>query len=189
MAFDKKTLMSIFIAFIMIVSVIGFSLTFAEPPEQLEYNGYKFVRTNQGLRTEIKDTNIFFYYFPRDIENIKVNEGAKTALQEARVIWTTYDPADLNAKEISDALYYIEDALNTVSDTYVQRGLLNSTGYVLPEITCKNATTTVPVITIMTSNETKISHENGCVTATAETAQDIYRIGDRILYQLLGVMN
>lgn len=188
MAFDKKTWMSLFIAVIMIVSVIGFSLTFAEPPEQLEYNNYKFVRTNQGLRTEIKDTNVFFYHFPRDLESIPIDEGAKAALEGTRVLWVVYEPTDINAAEISDVLYYIEDVLNTVSDTYVQRGLMNNTGYVLPQINCANATTTVPVLTLTTGNETRISHENGCVLATAETPQEVYRAGDRILYQLLGVM-
>ncbi len=185
---DKKVFMGLFIAFIMIVSVLGFALSFRAPSaEKLEYQGYTFIRTNQGLRTNINDINIYFYYFPRDIADIEFDEGAKTAL-DTRVLWFTYDPNDEFATEIADSLFYIEDVLGTVSDKYVQRGLTDNTEYVLPEVSCANATTTVPVLLLQSGNETTIKHDNGCIIATAISQKEVYQIGDRILYQSLGVM-
>ena len=188
MAFDKKVWMGLFIAFIMIVSVLGFALSFRAPgAEKLEYKGYDFIRTTQGLRTRVNDINIYFYNFPRDISDMKFDEGAKTAIG-TRVIWFTYDPNDEFAPEIADTLFYMEDVMETVIDVYAQKGLTDNTDYVLPEVTCENATASVPVLLIQSGNETKIEHDNGCIIATAASQTEVYQVGDRMLYQILGVM-
>lgn len=189
MAWDKKTWMSVFIAVIMIVSVIGFALSFAQPPaERLQYRDHKFIRTQQGVQTKINNIKVYFNYFPRDLEDIQFNEGAKAAMDGVRVFWFSYDPNDLYAREIADVLYYMEEVLGTVNDQYVQRGLVNNTDYALPQITCANATTAVPVLIIQSGNETKVEHENGCITAFASGERAVYQVGDRVLYQALGVM-
>lgn len=190
MVLEKKTLMSVFIAVIMIVSVIGFSLSFAQPAgEKLQYNSYTFVRTPQGLRTTLNDVTVYFSYLPRDLEDIEIDEGAKTAVQGAKVLWFTYDPQDEFAPEIADVQYSLDDALAKVADVYVMRALVNNTGYQLPVITCANASAVVPVILLQSGNETVITHQNGCVRVRAASKQEVYQVGDRLLYQLLGVMN
>lgn len=190
MQWDKKMWMSVIIAVIMIASVIGFAIEFSAPTNPpIEYHGYKFVSTQQGYRTAIKNTNVFFYNPPQQLEELPFDEGAKTALNDARVFWVTYDPADEHASEIADTLYYLEQALDKVSPVYVQRGLLNATGYPLPEITCANATTRVPVLIMRSGNETAITATNGCVIATAASRNDVYQLGDRLLYRFLGVMS
>ena len=189
MQWSKKTLMSIFIAAIMILSVIGFAFTFTEPPARLEYNNIAFAQTVQGLQAKINGTKLTFYYFPGQLEDIAFDEGAKVALEGTRVIWLSYDPNDLYASEIADVLYYMEQTLDTVGDMYVQRGLVNNTDYPLPEITCANATVTVPVLVMQSNNETGITHANGCITATAGSSQEVYQVGDRLLYQAFGVMD
>lgn len=188
MEVNKKTLMSVFIAVIMIVSVIGFALTFSAPKEKQEYNGYKFVRTSQGWQTKVNNIKVYFYSLPQELSNVNLDEGTKTALNSLKVVWLSYDPQDKAAPEIADTLYYMEDALGTIADVYVQRGLENNTGYTLPQVTCENATAAVPVIILQSSNETKVAHENGCIIATASHAQEIYSVGDRLLYQVFGVM-
>lgn len=189
MQWDKKTWMSIFIAIIMILSVIGFAFTFTEPPARLEYNGIAFAHTTQGLQAKINGTKLTFYHFPGQLEDIAFDEGAKAALEDTRVIWLSYDPNDVYATEIADVLYYMEQTLDTVGDVYVQRGLVNSTDYGLSEITCANATVTVPVLVMQSSNETGVTHVNGCITAVAASGQEVYQVGDRLLYQAFGVMD
>ena len=183
MEFSRKTWMSIFIAAIMILSVMGFALTFNEEnTQQLDYNGTMFTRTQNGWQAELNSQKIEFLAFPSEVEDIPFDEGSKVALDGAKVLWFTYDPGETYSQEIAEAMYYTEDLL-AKTDIYVQRGLLNNTGYVLPEITCKNATAAVPVLVIHSGNETKISHDNGCITASAENTRDVYRIADRILFQ------
>ena len=190
MVWDKKTWMSIIIAIIMIASVIGFAIEFSAPANPpITYGSYKFVSTQQGYQTTVKNTKVYFYNPPQQLEELPFDEGAKTALDGARVLWFTYDPNDEHAKEIADSLYYMEEALDQVSNVYVQRGLLNTTGYQLPEITCANATVNVPVLLLRSSNETRITHNTGCITATAASRNDVYQLGDRLLYQQFGVMS
>ena len=188
MEFNKKTWMGLFIAFIMIVSVIGFALSFATPTEKVKYGGYTFTRTSQGWHAIIDDVRATFIYPPTQLEYIDLPSAATPALG-SRVIWVTYDPYGADPQQIADVFYYIDDVLTTIKDTYVQRGLVNNTDYQLPEITCANATAAVPVILIVRGNETMINYNDNCLTATAETARDVYQVGDRILYQALGVMS
>lgn len=188
MEWNKKTWMSLIIAVLMIASVIGFALEFRQPTQALEFNGYTFVQNQYGFQTKVNNVRLTFYYYPRDIESIPFDEGAKVALDGAKVLWFTYDPNDFDAVAIADALYYMEQALGTAADIYVQRGLLNSTGYSLPEVSCANATVAVPVLVLQSGNETKVEHSAGCVTATASDTQAVYQLGDRLLYQQLKVM-
>jgi hypothetical protein len=186
--FDKKTWMSLFIAVIMIVSVIGFALSFHQPPETLKYRGTTFVRTQQGLQATIDGMRLYFYNFPGYLEDIPVSEEAKAPLENARVLWFSYNPQDEHASEIADAMFYLEEALAAVKDRYVQRGFINNTDYALPEITCANSTAAVPVLIMQSGNETAITAENNCIIATATSRAAVYQIGDRILYQATGVM-
>jgi hypothetical protein len=188
MQFDKKTWMSLFIAVIMVVSVIGFALSFHQPPETLKYRGYTFVRTQQGLQATIDGMRLYFYNFPGDLEDIQVSEQAKEPLKNARVLWFSYDPQDERASEIADAMFYLEEALAEVKDRYVQRGLINNTDYTLPEITCANSTAAVPVLIMQSGNETAIASEGSCIIATATSSSAVYQAGDLLLYHAVGVM-
>ncbi len=188
MALDQKTSMSIFIAAIMIFSVIGFALTFTEPNPPVDYNDTEFTRTQQGWQAKINDQKTTFYYFPTEVEDIPFDEGAGVAINGARVLWFTYNPKETYAKEIAGALFYMEESLGNVAEIYVQRGLTNNTDYALPEADCANATAAVPVFILQSGNETSITHSNGCITATARGGSDIYRLADRMLYQAFKVI-
>lgn len=175
--------MSIFIVAIMVLSVMGFALTFTEQnTQQLDYNGTKFTRTQNGWQTELNSQKIEFISYPGEVEDIQMDENVKAALGTARVLWFSYDPGEIYSQEIAGAMYYMEDSLGKIS-IYVQRGLLNNTDYLLPEATCKNATATVPMLIIMSGNETKISSNNTCIIAEASSTRDVYRIADRLLFQ------
>ncbi len=188
MKLDRKTWVSLFIAAIMIFSVIGFALTFTEPSSQVEYNGYKFTQTQQGWQAKINDVKMQFFYHPAELEDITFDKGAGVALDGPRVLWFSYNPNDLYSTDIADVMFYMDDSLNKWAGVYVQRALTDNTNYQLPQITCANATMAVPVIIMQSGNETIVEHKDGCIIATAENARDIYRLGDRLLYQELKVM-
>ena len=60
--------------------------------------------------------------------------------------------------------------------------------FTLPVITCDDATSSVPVLYFVESNETKIYSENGCIIAEAKFETDLLRIKDRLLYERLGII-
>lgn len=186
---DKKTLMGVFIAAVMILSVLGFALSFRiGGGEKIKYGDYEFVRTQKGLQTRINGQRTIFLYFPGQLTDIPVDDGAKSLLKNPVMLWFSYDPESENAQQIEDAFYYMETKLATLKDVYVQRGLTNTTGYALPRITCANATANVPVLIIKKNNSTKVSATNACVTATAAVREDIYRLADLMLYHAFDVM-
>ncbi len=188
MQFDRKTGLSLFIAAIMVLSVIGFALTFTEPGQQAEYNGIKFTRTQRGWQAKINDVKMQFFYHPAELEDIPFDRGAAVALDGPRVVWFSYNPNDIYSTNIADAMFYMEDSLGKWANVYVQRALTDNTDYQLPQINCSNATMEVPVIIMQSGNETIIEHTDGCIIATADNARDIYRLGDRIIYHELKVM-
>lgn len=183
MAVNKKVLMSLFIAGIMIISVMGFALTYSMGGgETVKYNDYKFTRMQQGYKTKIGNQRAIFAFLPTSVEQMTFDETAKSIWKPTIMLWMTYDPNDQNSEKIADAMFYMEERLTKIKEVYVQRGLINNTGYELLQITCDNSTSNVPVLVIQKGNLTEIKEENSCIIATAQTPNDVYRLADLLLY-------
>src|SRR3989344_3746009 len=58
----------------------------------------------------------------------------------------------------------------------------------MPVISCGNATPEVPVIYVRKGDSTGFHLEGDCIVMEAASEQDIYRLYDRMLLSLLGVM-
>ncbi|MBI4140639.1 hypothetical protein HY485_02260 [Candidatus Woesearchaeota archaeon] len=189
--FDKKTAMSLFIAAIMILSVLGFVLVDNGGDNlKQKYGEHTFLRLPQGWRTTINGQQFVFNYFPEQLEDIKLPTNT-TALKESPIIAFSYDPNNRYAEDLGALQYYFETTV-TNKQRYVQRGLTNTTTYTtLPEITCKNATQQLPVIVLNLNtklNATDIHYKNNCLTITADRAQELYTTTDRLIYSFLGIM-
>jgi len=185
--FDKKVVMSVFIAAIMILSTIGFVANY-QTSESLKYNGHKFYKTQKGLMTRMDGKALYFNYFPKSLEDINVTEGISSILNNKESVSFTYNPNATHADAIAEMYFYLEQAFTGMKNAYVLQGLTNSTGYTLPEINCKDATEFVPVLIFEQSNETRITTENNCVKAYFATRTDVSRLGDRIVYSITGIM-
>lgn len=191
MNIDKKTLMSLFIVAIMILSVIGFVLVDSgEDTVKQKYGDYTFLRLPQGWRTTINEQQIVFNYFPAQLEDIKLPKEIAT-FKQSPIIAFTYDPNNRYAQDLGALQYYFEQSV-TNRQHYVQRGLTNTTTYTtLPEISCENATTQLPIIYLNINtklNTTDVSYKNNCLKITASRPQDLYTTTDRLIYFMLGVM-
>ena len=188
MKIDKKVLMGLFIVAIMIFSVFGFVLSYGSGQESLKYNNYKFVRTQLGVQTKINGENILFNFYPTQVEDIPIDEDARTALKNIKSLSITYDPGSEWAQGMAEIQFYLEQALPKTKEVYVERGLTDNEGYDLKEIQCKDATETVPVLHLQQADTTEIIFDNNCILAKAQQAQELYRINDRLQYIIYGVM-
>ncbi len=188
MGLNKKVLVSLFIAAIMILSTIGFVANYSASSETLKYKEFKFVRTPQGLRTKIDGTFYYFNFFPAQVEDITVEKEGKKLLKDLRAVSVSYAPNSTFVSTMAEVQLYFEETLNP-RDIFVVKGLTDSKGYQLPEITCLNATEKVPVIEFREANATKIAYANNCFVSETYSAQEFLRITDRILYLMLGVMD
>ena len=182
---NKKVWIGLFFAFIMIFSIFGIVIDSFVPTRKLQYNDYEFKVKDQQVFTKINGIEHGFLYYPGDLEYIEMPEEAKLIL-EMPVITVTYDPQSYAAQNLAEAQYYFEVQLENIK--VVERALTNNTGTTLPQKTCTDATAAQPVIELTMGNESSITIKNNCVKLEAADAYDIYRLTERFIYMLLGVM-
>ena len=181
--------MGMFIIMIMVLSMFGamfYGFT-SGGKQETEYKGIKFYYNSNGFSTEINGQDVFFTTFPADLEYINIDEGAKKLLKEDYFI-VTYDSNSNLATEMATAQYKLfEERLKSLNKVIV-RALTNTTEVVLPQKNCEDGTEKNPVILLEYGNITEIISKDNCVIAKANSAQEVYQVSDRIVYELFEVM-
>jgi len=188
MKINSKTLMGLFIIGIMVFSVFGFLLSYGSDQQVVRYGDYKFTRTSLGVQTKINGERVIFNYDPLQVEGLPIDDQAKTTLKNTKALFLTYDPNHEWATAFAEIQYYLEQAIPQFTDVYVERGLTNSTGFDIKKITCSDATESQPVLLLSQSNQTEITFEDNCITASAEQIHDLLRINDKVQFLMYGVM-
>lgn len=187
---EAKIWMSVIIAGLMILSVIGFVLVDTGSSDyKHKFGDYTFYRTQQGWRSKINGQDLFFNFLPDSVSQIPLDEITKTVLTSTPIIAVSYDPNDHSAQSMGQLQYYLEQLLNPLGKVFVQRGLINATAYpALSEISCHNASKSMPVIVFEHQNLTQVISDDFCIRAQVASGQDLFMITDRILYVILGVL-
>ncbi|MBU0536657.1 MAG: hypothetical protein KKE20_06835 [Nanoarchaeota archaeon] len=179
--------MGIFIAVIMIFSVVGYMWEGDEVPE-LDYNGYSFILTQDRLFEMDNDgTKMLFYNHPTELESIKIDPSATSVLMNARMVYTTLDTNDTLRQTIGKVQYDIKNIMDSRSSYFIY-AFTGDNEFNKTIITCSNATVSVPVFYLKKGNETKIVYDNGCFIIQADTDYGMIMLRDRIMYTILGVM-
>lgn len=188
---NKKMFLSLFIVAIMVLSTFGFIFSYqTSSGEKQEYNGHKLTVTEQGVKAKVNDKNIYFTYFPTQLEEINMSASLIDALNNLKMITVVYDPNAEWAGAMADVQYQAEQSIPEHTDVYIARGVTNVTGtdYTIPELTCRNATAGAPILELKEGNQTEIEMKGNCIIATAKSEIDFYRIYERIFYVLIGIM-
>jgi hypothetical protein len=187
---DRKIIWVIIVAGLMVSSVFGVIFGgFSSPTETVRYNKYKFERINNYWVTKIGNMKIGFQYLPNELDDIYVDKEALNRLSSSPMIYITYDPSDKYRENIAAVQFQLGKALNDNFNIFVATAFIKNSTYKIPIITCANSTKFVPVIEFITTNTTQIKLlNNSCIISTAKSAQDFYRIRDRILYGLFEVI-
>lgn len=180
--------MAFAIAFIMVTSVIGFMWGREGEQRREKYNGRTFILNENGQWvTKINKVSFSFNYFPKDLEDIKINEDIKGKLLNTYEIDTTYDINDSHKEAIAITQYEMNQDLSKVN-VYIRNGLTSDNNFTIPIIDCNSATFNIPIIYFKSSNETKISLERNCIIAEAANQREFSRIKDRLIYTIFGVI-
>ena len=186
--FSKKNMVSAFIIFIMVSSVIGFMWGRSGSVQKEEYKGMVFVLKENQWVIEINDMNFEFDFFPTETENINVSPSIASKMKNTLEIDSTYNLNDSQAKAIVLSQYRMSQILARLN-IYLRMGLADENDFNLPIIDCDDATDLVPVLYFESSNQTKISLKGNCIIAESRNADDFIRIKDRLLYAILGVIS
>ncbi len=184
----KKWGLILFMVFIMVgttFSVIFFGFT--APQENIRYENYKFIRSNDIWLSKINVNYAAFSFLPNEVSDIKAEPGFEQLLKDRLEIDVTSDTNSTNLQSISLAAYQMGLTLEKYN-IYVRQGFISNNSYNAPVITCNDSTQNVPVIYFEYSNETRIITKENCIIANAKSQQDFIRLKDRILYGLFGII-
>ena len=185
--FSKQNMVSLFIVFIMVSSVIGY-MWGKDTGESFKYKDYKFFRKGREWTLKADGIELAFDNFPTDVESINVSSDIIDRLKGLIEIDTTCDENDSHTEVIAKAQYSMWDVLSKTSNTYVRVGMIDENEFNLPVITCDDASADIPVLYFKRSNMTEVETEDNCIIIEAKNEIDVLRVKDRILYGLLGII-
>lgn len=186
----KVWLVGIFMAVIMVTSIIGFMV--GENPDQTKtYNGIKFYRTNIGWEAKINNKMVQFTLLPEEAQGINISNTLIEQLKTTKMAQVTFDPNAAYPQETALAQYQLQQTMNNALNLYATIGLTElpkNITYTGSITTCQNATQYVPVILMTYGEETKITESNNCIILEAQSTSDMYSLKDRLVYGLLGIL-
>lgn len=177
-------LITVFIALSMILSI--FAIVLDNQGNNLKYNDYKFSLTDSGYKVKINDKFYVFQYFPTELENYNLTQDIKDMLTNSQALAVFFDP-----NSTQDDLTYIDYARFNLDDSInkpLYFGIISeSETYLLPILSCENATAIIPFIFLNISSEASISKQDNCIVLNARF-RDMIALQERISYHMLGVM-
>ncbi|MBI1970241.1 hypothetical protein HYS47_00690 [Candidatus Woesearchaeota archaeon] len=184
---SSKAILSIILAAIMGVSIIGFVSTNIISPTT-EYNNIKFRQTPAGWVAEIQGEEMLFTNHPLDVEHLNVSAETTAALRDAKIIYVTSAVNDSLRESISQTTYDLIPAFQK-KNVYAVLSFTENTTYSKPVVTCNNATAFVPVVYFHNSTTTQITSQNNCIIAEANAPLNMIKIRDRLMYAVLGIIS
>jgi hypothetical protein len=186
-----KIIMTVLIVIVMISSVIGFVFSDismgGSNTNSLSYNGFTFTQTNTGFQFKINNNNLFSPYLPSQVDYIAVNSSVIEPLKASRMAYITSDANSTEAVAIAGFSYTVSQALNA-KGSYGQTAFISKNQYSKPVITCKDATQFVPVILVQEADTSDIQKDGNCIIVNAMSSSDFERLGSRLSYGILGVI-
>lgn len=177
---------------VLVFLVIGLSSSFLffgfrDEGTSQSYNGYDFTYRQDAWHVEVDDTEYQFLLTPDQVNTIRLPDEVKRLLDNPVQLDTTSNVSDEYNQSIALAQYQMAFTLRDAG-VYSRTGFITNVSSRFPVITCADASPTVPVIYYQGANLTGVSSEEGCILAKGQSQTDIIRIKDRLMYQLLGVM-
>ena len=179
----KQVILGIFIAVIMVSSILGFSINSGDEESTATketYNGYDFFKNQQDLWVVYIDNGYYgFDYLPEEIQDIDFESfnlvGGKVYLSqvpEQRTVNFNY-------------------AMNKIYSTLANKGFTAvvacSEEAGCPDIPLVDCNNEFPVISLIESEDNKIYKQDNCLILECDS-DSISKCADRLNYDLLGVM-
>lgn len=185
---SNKVLLSVFISFIMVTSILGFIFgSGTQTEDELEYNGFKFRRVANYWELDTGNSKVKVNFFPTELTDVNVSDDVLTRIKSTKMIYISAPIQGENTDFIGLTIFELSDFLMDYG-IYAQQAISdNNTGYALPLITCQNATLFVPVITFQNTNQTLASLIEDCIVLEAKFPQDFVKLKDKIVIKFLGI--
>jgi len=177
----NKIYFAIFIAFIMITSILGFFYGGSE--ERFTYKGFSFNHVGEKWITHINGKSVDFDYFPGDVDYINLSDVIISKIKNSKMIYVTYSQNQSNLDEIAIAQFSLSQKLSDFN-IYVASAIAEKNDFGLPVINCNNATEFVPVIELRKGYSDSIILEKDCIILDG----NLIKLKDRLMYGLYGII-
>lgn len=181
----KKFWIGAILVFLMAFSMLGV-FTNSGGKQKWEYNGFKFTQEESFYVTKINGEKMGFNFLPQTLQSINITGDLKSKIISP-TIFITFDP-DSSPQNLRYMDTIRNDLQATLDSVVVSAKTKESDNYVLPIITCENATQFVPVMYFNVSNTTSVVETNGCIVLNGQTVE-FFKLRDLVVYTYYGVMN
>ena len=175
--------MAWFIIIVMALSVLGYVggsfFSNTDTNNKMEYNGFRLLKTNEQWTLKIADNKYNFQYSPPELENLSLPAGINFNTAK---IYLGFQPGH----EVEVGRY-----INALAATIYNNNILAQQACIvedgcpdIPIIDCENKKGV-----ILKSGTAGFSQVDNCLVLKAEDGAEMQKLTERLIYQLLGVMN
>lgn len=174
--------MAWFIVSIMVLSVLGIisSSFFSEEEGKTEYGGFTFARVNNQWRLKAEGKDYYFQHLPQELENLTSPGEASWDIPK---IYLGFQPKD----ELN-----VDKAINQIAYVFYNKGAVPQKACITeedcPDIPIMNCQEKQGVV-IVSGEKNGYTQNEKCLRITAINNEELEKLTERLIYQLLGVMN
>src|SRR3989344_1453973 len=181
----KKLLLPLLIGLIMILSIVGFSLTYnagddaSSLQNSYEYNGRQYILTSDGWTTKLDAGYIAFTYGPKELESINI-----PAFQPSSKTYIAYNPEEKDQN--------IDFIIQKLNNLLLYRNIRPVTACFKESNNCPNipvvdCSSNDKVIAISKRDKLEVSKEENCLHIRGTTS-DLNKITDKLIMLWLGLI-
>ncbi|MBN2458070.1 hypothetical protein JXB31_02980 [Candidatus Woesearchaeota archaeon] len=188
---NKQNIVGLIIVVIMISSVLGFMINENSGNQSTDYNDHEFTQQNGYWYTSYNSNSIRLRFHPDALDSIFLSYESSAAIRDSMMTYLTFDPDDKNIEYIEQVRLELEQEMPKLFNTYIMTGVTNTDGSygALPMISCSNATASVPVIYLASSDEDSFSYNSNCLIVSATTGNNILMMKDRLVLGLADIIS
>lgn len=187
----QRMFMGIFITVIMVMSGFGVYLSGRGAERQVdELTGlrYNIDYDVQMYQLTLNKENYDAYFLPSQVYNIPVSDLAIQLIQSSPVMVMTFNP-HLNQENLQILDFNRYSLTQTITEiSFINAMTTNSSVYSLPELTCDNATQTLPIISFEEAENPSIERgTNPYCVAIKGNETSFLQAKDRLVYEYYNV--
>ena len=185
---NYSLIMAIFIAVVMMTSIMGYMWQGGDGGETVKMGDYTFSRVSSYWQVKYEGQFLKFSYLPDTLLDINVTDVAIEKMLATKMVYTTSDVNDVYAESIAQTIFELRKELGENLMVFLVNGFTENTTYNLPIITCDNATQFVPVMLLKEGDSSRIYLDGECIVFEAKETYQFIRLKDKLLYKMYGIL-
>jgi hypothetical protein len=157
---NSKIIMPLFLASIMIFSILGFAFSSNDTSGRIDFNGYKFAQTNSGFLTYKDNQQIVISSDPRSLDLTTLPEISINDLNTATKIYLSFNPEENLPQYLSYFNFNVKTKLKNLIPACSED--VEGCGDI-PIKSCEDASLLDRVIQLKYSEIPTITYNSGCL--------------------------